>query len=177
MCQLPFSNLYPIGQTVSYLFMLISCVFFSQIFAIIITMLKPFKVVQCHLSCVIQRFIETLKFLKSKQHEIHSIMKLINLIFVSYLLWAALCTLFQIHAVSSVLHSSPVKLKLCTNLLHIRHTQNQQLLLMVKCSKSQKFQYLDSTLSRATHIDEEVVCRIAKASIAFGKLRKTVCER
>jgi hypothetical protein len=38
---------------------------------------------------------------------------------------------------------------------------------------SEKFQYIGSTHSRVMHIDEEVACQIAKASIAFGKLRKT----
>ena len=34
-----------------------------------------------------------------------------------------------------------------------------------------KFTYLESTLSRVVHIDEEVNARIAKASAAFGRLR------
>ena len=33
-----------------------------------------------------------------------------------------------------------------------------------------KFTYLRSTLSRAVHIDNEVTDRIAKASVAFGRL-------
>ena len=37
-----------------------------------------------------------------------------------------------------------------------------------------KFTYLSSTLSRAVHIDDEVSSRIAKASVAFGKLNKNV---
>ena len=37
-----------------------------------------------------------------------------------------------------------------------------------------KFTYLGSTLSRCVHIDDEVNCRIAKASAAFGRLRSTV---
>ena len=40
-----------------------------------------------------------------------------------------------------------------------------------------KFTYLGSTLSRAVHIDDEVTARIAKASVAFGRLRANVCER
>ena len=40
-----------------------------------------------------------------------------------------------------------------------------------------KFTYLGSTLSRHVVIDEEVNLRIAKASTAFGRLRKTVWER
>ena len=35
-----------------------------------------------------------------------------------------------------------------------------------------KFTYLGSTLSRAVHIDDEVTARTAKASVAFGRLRK-----
>ena len=34
-----------------------------------------------------------------------------------------------------------------------------------------KFTYLGSTLSRARHIDDKVTVRIAKASVAFGRLR------
>ena len=34
-----------------------------------------------------------------------------------------------------------------------------------------KFTYLGSTLSRAVHIDDEVTVRIAKARVAFGRLR------
>ena len=40
-----------------------------------------------------------------------------------------------------------------------------------------KFIYLGSTLSRAVHIDDEVTARIAKASVAFGRLRANVWER
>ncbi|CAH1277239.1 Hypp9517 [Branchiostoma lanceolatum] len=40
-----------------------------------------------------------------------------------------------------------------------------------------KFTYLGSTMSRHSNIDEEVNCRIAKASSAFGRLRRTVWER
>ena len=34
-----------------------------------------------------------------------------------------------------------------------------------------KFTYLGSTISRTVHIDDEVTTRIAKASVAFGRLR------
>ena len=37
-----------------------------------------------------------------------------------------------------------------------------------------KFTYLGSTLSRAVHIDDEITARIAKASVAFGRLRANV---
>ena len=40
-----------------------------------------------------------------------------------------------------------------------------------------KFTYLGSTLSRRTNIDDEIKNRIAKASSAFGRLRKKVWER
>ena len=40
-----------------------------------------------------------------------------------------------------------------------------------------KFTYLGSTLSRAVHIDDEVTARIAKASVALGRLRANVWER
>ena len=40
-----------------------------------------------------------------------------------------------------------------------------------------KFTYLGSTLSRAVHIDDEVIARIAKASVAFGGLLANVWER
>ena len=40
-----------------------------------------------------------------------------------------------------------------------------------------KFTYLGSTLSRAVHIDDEVTARIAKASVAFERLRANVWER
>ena len=40
-----------------------------------------------------------------------------------------------------------------------------------------KFTYLGSTLSPHVNIDEEVKCRIAKASSAFGRLRQSVWER
>ena len=36
-----------------------------------------------------------------------------------------------------------------------------------------KFTYLGSTLSRVVHIDDEINARIAKASAAFGRLRKS----
>ena len=39
------------------------------------------------------------------------------------------------------------------------------------------FTYLGSTLSRAVHIDDEVTARIAKASVAFGRLCANVWER
>ena len=39
-----------------------------------------------------------------------------------------------------------------------------------------KFTYLGSTFSRAVHIDDEVTTRIAKASVAFGRLRANVWE-
>ena len=40
-----------------------------------------------------------------------------------------------------------------------------------------KFTYLGITLSRAVHIDDEVTTRIAKASVAFRRLRANVRER
>ena len=40
-----------------------------------------------------------------------------------------------------------------------------------------KFTYLGSTLSRGVHIDDEVTARIAKASVAFRRLRANVWER
>ena len=40
-----------------------------------------------------------------------------------------------------------------------------------------KFTYLGSTLSRAVHIDDEVTARVAKSSVAFGRLRANVWER
>ena len=40
-----------------------------------------------------------------------------------------------------------------------------------------KFTYVESTLSRAVHTDDEVTARIAKASVAFGRLRANVWER
>ena len=39
-----------------------------------------------------------------------------------------------------------------------------------------KFTYLGSSLSRAVHMDDEVTARIAKASVAFGRLRANVWE-
>ena len=40
-----------------------------------------------------------------------------------------------------------------------------------------KFTYRGSTLFRAAHIDDEVPVRIAKASVAFGRLHANVWER
>ena len=40
-----------------------------------------------------------------------------------------------------------------------------------------KFTYLRSTLSRVVHIDDEVNARIAKASAAFGRLRRRIWNR
>ena len=40
-----------------------------------------------------------------------------------------------------------------------------------------KFTYLGSTLSRVVHIDDEVNARIAKASAAFGRLRRSIWDR
>ena len=43
--------------------------------------------------------------------------------------------------------------------------------------KLDKFTYVGSTISRAVHIDDEVTARIAKDSVAFGRLRANVWER
>ena len=51
-------------------------------------------------------------------------------------------------------------------------TVNEQKLKVVD-----KFTYLGSTLSRAVHIDEEVTARIAKARVAFVRLRANVWEQ
>ena len=40
-----------------------------------------------------------------------------------------------------------------------------------------QFSYLWSTLSKAVHIDDEVNAKIAKANIAFGRLRGNVWDR
>ena len=40
-----------------------------------------------------------------------------------------------------------------------------------------KFTYLGSTLSRAVHIKDEMTARIAKANVAFGRLRANVWKR
>ena len=40
-----------------------------------------------------------------------------------------------------------------------------------------KFTYLGSTFSREVHIDDEITARVAKASVAFGRLRANVRER
>ena len=40
-----------------------------------------------------------------------------------------------------------------------------------------KFVYLGSTLLRSVNIDEEVVCKIARASTAFSRLKDQVWER
>ena len=50
----------------------------------------------------------------------------------------------------------------------------------VECRRLQvvdKFTYLGSTLSRVVHIDDEVNARIAKASVAFGRLRGSIWDR
>ena len=41
----------------------------------------------------------------------------------------------------------------------------------------EKFTYLGSTISRHANIDEEVTCRIAKASSTFGRLQSNVWGR
>ena len=41
----------------------------------------------------------------------------------------------------------------------------------------QRLQVVASTLSRAVHIDDEVTARIAKASVAFDRLRRDVWGR
>ena len=46
-----------------------------------------------------------------------------------------------------------------------------------KLQAVESFTYLGSTLSRAATIDAEINNRIAKASSAFGRLKKTVWER
>jgi hypothetical protein len=46
-----------------------------------------------------------------------------------------------------------------------------------KLNNVAKFTYLGSTLSQAVSIDEEVNARIAKASAAFGRLRRNVWDR
>lgn len=40
----------------------------------------------------------------------------------------------------------------------------------------EKFKNVGSTLSRAVHRDDEIDCRIAKASTAFGKFRNNIWE-
>ena len=60
--------------------------------------------------------------------------------------------------------------KFYTNQHLENRTMNQQPLWM------DKFTYMGSTLSRAVH-DDEVTARIAKASVAFGRLRANVWER
>ena len=42
---------------------------------------------------------------------------------------------------------------------------------------SDKVTFLGSTLSRSVHIDDEVTAGIAKDSVAFGRLRRTVWDR
>ena len=57
-------------------------------------------------------------------------------------------------------------------------TTNQLSLRMDKKLKVvDKFTYLGSTLSRAVHIDDEVIARIAKASVTFGRLRANIWEQ
>ena len=46
-----------------------------------------------------------------------------------------------------------------------------------KLTAADKFTYFGSTLSRSVHIDDETNARIAKASVAFGRLRSSVWER
>ena len=46
-----------------------------------------------------------------------------------------------------------------------------------KLAAVDKFTYLGSALSRSVHIDDETDARIAKASVAFGRLRSSVWER
>ena len=46
-----------------------------------------------------------------------------------------------------------------------------------KLAAVDKFMYLGSTLSRSVNIDDETNARIAKASVAFGRLRSSVWER
>ena len=46
-----------------------------------------------------------------------------------------------------------------------------------KLAAVDKFTYLGSTLSRSVHIDDETDARIAKASVAFGRLSSSVWER
>ena len=57
---------------------------------------------------------------------------------------------------------------------------NSEPTITVKGQKLQvvdKFIYLESTLSRAVHIDDEVTARTAKASVTFGRLGISVWER
>ena len=46
-----------------------------------------------------------------------------------------------------------------------------------KLATVDKFVYLDSTLSRSVHIDDDTHARIAKVSSAFGRLRSSVLKR
>ena len=41
----------------------------------------------------------------------------------------------------------------------------------------EKFTYLESTLSRVVHIDDEVNARTVKGSAEFGRLRGSFCDR
>ena len=46
-----------------------------------------------------------------------------------------------------------------------------------KLQSIDKFTYLESTLSRAVHIDDEFTARTVKARVAFGRLRSNFWER
>ena len=53
---------------------------------------------------------------------------------------------------------------------------NEPTITVKKLKVVDKFTYLGSTLSRAVHIDDEVTARIAKDSVAVGRLRANVWE-
>ena len=58
-----------------------------------------------------------------------------------------------------------------------QHLENRTLNRPQKLKVVDKFTYLGSTLSRAVHIDDEITAKIAKASVAFGRIHANVWER
>ena len=54
---------------------------------------------------------------------------------------------------------------------------NYDLTISTKTQRLYTNQHLESTLSRAVYIDDEVTARIAEASVVFGRLCTNVWER
>ena len=66
------------------------------------------------------------------------------------------------------------KLKIVDKFAYLGSTLSRE---VQKLKIVDKFTYLGSTLSRAVQIDDEVTSRIAKTSVAFGRLRGNVWKR
>ena len=81
------------------------------------------------------------------------------------------------YVITVISQSAQKRQRLYTN----QHLENRTMNITVNGGQNlnvvDKFTYLESTLSRVVHIDDEDTARIAKASVSLGRLRANVWER